>query len=513
MPIPSRSRLDHLEPRGIGTAQVESLTSYETRLANTHNLSTAVLHVQEINSQITKARTAGGPMPDSSNCSLTTFFLFAAKSMNGTGSIATDYVRALENLTMRTELRFLTMLTWANVVAQTHLLRPVRAWCPSCYEEWRDNGNIIYEQLLWALEVVEICPHHHRRLTSWCPHCKRQLPLLKAFSRPGYCSRCGNWLGSPPDFKSDCGDVISEEELKWQKWVTKSVGEMIAAAPFISVPPARERFANSISAYIDHFSNGSIRAFSFSFKVPRETLRLWRAGKTIPQFSALLRLCRLLGTTPLHLLMSADNSVDPSNPATPIPLEAKPRKIGRPGRKIDWGEVERKLLEVLNNEMPPPPMASVARRLGIDTRHLYRHQHELCCAIAARHVRYKNSVWQTVQRQLKKALEVQSPPPSMEELAKQLGYFISTLYKKFPKLCRAISVRYAEHQNILCLERRKLLKDQVRKAVLTLHAQGEYPSFRRVSALLDKPRSIKNRVALAAFREVREELGLVNRPN
>lgn len=35
-PIPPRSRLYHLEPRGVGTSEVESLTSYLTRLAKAH---------------------------------------------------------------------------------------------------------------------------------------------------------------------------------------------------------------------------------------------------------------------------------------------------------------------------------------------------------------------------------------------------------------------------------------------------------------------------------------------
>ena len=46
--IPSRSRLYHLEPIGIGTPLVESLTSYISRLAEAHCVSPKSLVINEI---------------------------------------------------------------------------------------------------------------------------------------------------------------------------------------------------------------------------------------------------------------------------------------------------------------------------------------------------------------------------------------------------------------------------------------------------------------------------------
>lgn len=48
--IPPRSRLYHLEPIGIGTPYVESLTSYIARLAEAHCLTPKLLLEREINS-------------------------------------------------------------------------------------------------------------------------------------------------------------------------------------------------------------------------------------------------------------------------------------------------------------------------------------------------------------------------------------------------------------------------------------------------------------------------------
>ncbi len=47
-PLPPRSRLYRLEPIGIGTPYVESLTSYIVRLAEEHHISLKLLVVQEV---------------------------------------------------------------------------------------------------------------------------------------------------------------------------------------------------------------------------------------------------------------------------------------------------------------------------------------------------------------------------------------------------------------------------------------------------------------------------------
>ena len=77
--------------------------------------------------------------------------------MNGSGLGASEWIQILQELTLRTDLRFLTMISWKEVLPQGQLLRPKRAWCPACYEEWREQEAVIYEPLLWALKAVTVC--------------------------------------------------------------------------------------------------------------------------------------------------------------------------------------------------------------------------------------------------------------------------------------------------------------------------------------------------------------------
>ena len=94
--LPHRSRLYSLAPMGIGTSQVESLTSYVMRLAEAHAVSPGTLIRQEIfpNLPLTPKRpTFGG-----------------VHSLNGMGSCFEQWVSLLEQLTARRDLRQLTLL-------------------------------------------------------------------------------------------------------------------------------------------------------------------------------------------------------------------------------------------------------------------------------------------------------------------------------------------------------------------------------------------------------------------
>ena len=144
-----------------------------------------------------------------------------------------DWVRVTEELTLCRNLRFLTMLPWADAIATRGLIRRSNAWCPYCYEEWKIEKQDIYTPLIWSLEVVLICPLHSTVLESQCHYedCRKATPMLSPRSRPGFCSHCGRWLGR--QYAPERMSVLTrpqEEDLLWQQWVAASVSELIASA-------------------------------------------------------------------------------------------------------------------------------------------------------------------------------------------------------------------------------------------------------------------------------------------
>ncbi|MGK7956010.1 MAG: TniQ family protein, partial [Crocosphaera sp.] len=144
-----RSRLFHLVPIGIGTPHVESLTSYVSRLAVAHSVPPGTLLAIEI-----------GPLVKTNYLPNTRSMVAiygqdSVRALNGTRRNAAQLVQALETLTLRTELRCLTMLPWREVFPVRGLLKHFQAWCPLSLEEWLEKREVIYLPLLWTLNVVK----------------------------------------------------------------------------------------------------------------------------------------------------------------------------------------------------------------------------------------------------------------------------------------------------------------------------------------------------------------------
>ena len=122
------------------------------------------------------------------------FYEYVAK-LNSMGPGVLDFIQSLEKLNFRKDLRFLTLQGWSNAFASKRLIRATRAWCPDCYNDWYRRKQTIYDPLIWGLQTVTICGRHQKRLTTACPHCNRELPLIGRLSLVGCCERCGGGLG------------------------------------------------------------------------------------------------------------------------------------------------------------------------------------------------------------------------------------------------------------------------------------------------------------------------------
>lgn len=105
--IPTRSRLFSLEPIGIGTPYVESLTSFITRLAEVHCVSLPILISRLVSPYL---RTTF--LKKWSSRSLGALFQ-KSRSLNSYGDLAKDFIQALEALTLRKDLSFLTLSVWS----------------------------------------------------------------------------------------------------------------------------------------------------------------------------------------------------------------------------------------------------------------------------------------------------------------------------------------------------------------------------------------------------------------
>lgn len=438
------SRLYPITPIGLETARVESLTSYITRLAEAHSVFTGTLITHELAPCIKKAYVSGGESRD-----VSAFMRYAA-SMNGVGTLAEDWVRVLEQLTLRVDLRALTMLFWSQVLSSRGLIRPLRVWCPECYGEWSEKGQVIYEPLLWTLRAVSICPWHKRPLCDQCPYadCQKSLPWLAWHSRPGYCSRCERWLGLASSEKRFAFNHQTKEESLWQTWVMESLGEMLAApSPHFS-PPARQKIVTALAMCIEQFGERNAAALARSVGLPKTTMWEWQHGLFLPPLEILLRLC---------------SKINVSLPALILPEVVK-KKVNAE-RVLQW-------------DISPEPGGP---RRSWDPE----------------------QVQQELEHILKEEVDV---PPSLRQVALHLNIHHRTLATYFPELCRAITARYRAYTHKRGEQRIGRLREEIRQIATRLHVEGVDPTHRQVAALLKRPGRLRERVARTSLQDIRKEL-------
>jgi hypothetical protein len=440
---PCRSRLFNLEPIGLETADVESLTGYIARLADAHSVSTGALVSHELVPHLGRRHLEA--YPDSGLSSLWR----SARAVNGTLELAKDMVTALEAVTGRHELRLLTMLPWAAVLDRKGLLRHDRAWCAACYSDWQHDERPIYEPLIWSLAPVTVCLQHRQPLETRCPHpgCRRTLLYLSTRSRPGFCSLCQGWLGAPlaPGHEVTVpGGPESRHE-----WIGRVVGELLAAGPRLEAPPTPDAMAESVMRCARALTGGTVSTLARLCDIDTETMNQWRHG-TSPGLSILLRTCWNLGVTPLEFV-TQPNSMTLTRVALPT------------GTRNGW------------------PKGGPRR-----------------------HRRDSDLVRQQVQAAIDADGE---SPRSAAQIAKDLGLRYDELYRACPDLLHRIAARYGVATRERSTRRVEKIRTEVREAVARIHAQGVYPSVNRVRAMLSRPILLRLQAARQAWLDALREHG------
>lgn len=312
-------------------------------------------------------------------------------ALNGTGLMATNLVRALQALTLRSDLRFLTLLFWAQVLSRRGLLRHQRAWCPTCYQQWRDNDQSIYEPLLWSITTAQVCPYHHHCLLSQCPHCHQQQLVISSHSQPGHCDKCGQWLGSHLQTIPTCL-IESEQQRNWRFYVVNNLGQLIATAPRLNSPPNRHRISTAISAYINQVSCANITAVARFVGMQQVRLSLWCRGKAIPQIDKLLQLTHCWEISLLDFL-TAEVLVADVNKDGALLLHAQLKQPRKPYQRLNLEskQVLNVFLQAALQEYPPPSLQDVALRLKRRPLVLQHHFPDLSQAIKLRHADYRKA--------------------------------------------------------------------------------------------------------------------------
>jgi transcriptional regulator with XRE-family HTH domain len=504
--IPPRSRFYHLEPIGVGTPYTESLTSYLIRLAQEHCVNVSQVLLTEIAPLIRREK--GLSFAQFESISKVCGIDRDRTAINGMGLTATHLVMALEALTSQKDLRFLTLLPLAEIVSKRSLLRPIRAWCPICYQEWLNTEQTIYEPLLWSIKIIEFCPSHHHPLLSKCPYCHQQQLVLCRNSRPGYCNKCGHWLGKRSSKKAVAGLREGETFDNHFSYILNNVGELITLASGHDLPIEGYKLQQIFSRYIHQVYGGNVTALSRFVGIHVATLSCWYQGATLPQLDKLLQFTERLQISLVDFLTEEFLADDGLNQSVILPSPASQTRKHLRRLDLEKLQVIQLVLQQVLQESPPPSLQDVARRLNYRSLVLQYHFPNLCSQIQLNHAAYRKlERQQRIQPVLEAALE-ELPPPSLLEVVRRLGYKNNSyLYTYFPSLSRQIARRYKDYVQACGLQERNRIFQEIQTIALQIHSQGYQPTRCRVAELLQKPGVMLNRYAQDVLRQVQRSLG------
>jgi transcriptional regulator with XRE-family HTH domain len=330
-------------------------------------------------------------------------------------------------------------------------LRNYFSWCPICFEEWILKNKPIFVPLIWGLQAIKTCQKHGIYLKDRCPNCNTKIPLLNRKSVLGYCHKCHEWLGC-----KTCSSELkenSEQEERWNSWVNKNVGELIALAPYTDFAPDREVIARAIKCFIDKTTNGNTAELSRLLGIPKTTMYGWAKGKTIPPLEKQLIIGYALNISLKQIFL-----------------------------ETDFGSVEFDFEKV-----------SI-----VNERSSYLVQSRSPGGCSDR---------KFIKDSLKKLIHV-NKPISVSEAAQRLGINRRILYNWFPDLCKQISKNYRDYIHKRSLERKKNIYNNVEMAADELIKNGLFPSRRRLEAMLPVKIIVQEKLVREAWENKKKQYSI-----
>lgn len=177
-------RLFPLPLRGVGTTEIEALSSYLQRLAIAHGVSVWKL-LERVRSWYHRDH------PDFVDCLEGVFSSPDLSIFVRPNKATQQIVVILEHVTCNKELRCGTFLSLIEALDRSVGLFAHRPrWCPACMREFERAEDDGYLKLLWFLKPITHCPTHGIPLHEKCDQCGADQRTSKFDPHFTRCSAC-----------------------------------------------------------------------------------------------------------------------------------------------------------------------------------------------------------------------------------------------------------------------------------------------------------------------------------
>lgn len=367
--IPDRSVLVPLEPLGLGTMHVESLSSYFQRLADQHDVSPKVIAREFVLPRLGFNNRVGEVQTDR---------YWRSSFFSGMGEVPEQWCRILGDLTGVMGLRRLTLLPLHGLIGMHGSASAERRWCPHCIAESEARGQP-YGQLLWEIGCVKACPKHEIHLVSGhgCGP-EDAVPPLRIKPLPHLCWSCGVRLSLSAD---DCVSAALDSEVRF----ARAIGEVLAGPIFRDGPHEVGRtiadfLSDAIQSIEGGYGNRAVRRTGAS----KSDISGWKSGRHLPSLPQAYMLANAYNAQLSDALVGRGGIR-----AYGVLEGAAPRRVSYTpyrDRSLGWN-TEAKRQEILNSPMPPSA-AQAAGILGTSVRELRRLHPDYCHQVAERHAQW-----------------------------------------------------------------------------------------------------------------------------
>jgi hypothetical protein len=369
--MPERSKLYSLEPIGVGTGEVESITSYLSRLANAHTVSTWALLRSEIGPRL--FHTASVLRSRLGELVATTGAAF-----NGENATSRNLVSILQSLTCREDLHRLTMGFCRGFISSRFLVGVNQTWCPDCLREWKLQNRPIYWPLLWQVMAVKICPRHRLALHTACPFCGREFYPLAAHGNPGHCGRCGQWLGALTT-GAEC-NIAGQEKTDCE--IGACIAEFLQKGQTVLAAAGSSLFPKNTQLLVESHFEGNVQALARFLGVNRYTVVAWKNGTQSPSLLLLADVSRKVKVAAERLLCADLQKGDFDIEFGMVNQPPRRRFVAPP--KLDYDHIRQVLEEAAKDDgITPASLSKLAAQLGCRQTTLQRRFPDLVNRIKA----------------------------------------------------------------------------------------------------------------------------------
>jgi hypothetical protein len=431
-----------LSPVEAKGKDVESLSSYITRLANAHNVTISDL----INKVLSPYFSENGAN-------------YKTPHINGFGSMAISIVDVLGEFTNRTLLKELTLIKYKAVFSRTNLFKPNKAWCSYCLKEMQETSEGVYEKLIWLINGYDYCIKHSRKLNNFCSKCGSSQNVIPVNGVNGFCQNCNEWLG-------DMGNVIpniNEGDEIFQN--SQQLEQMFDN--FINTEEIEKEGMVNALTYLRNKVPIDVIMNELNYEITYTQFKSFCYQK-VPQIQILLLICSKFNISIVDILRS-------ENIDLLVERISSVKHVYDP--RIDF-ERFRDHLETILMSSEYFPIYKIAEDLNSCKRTLRNNFPELTQAIkdknkkllkvTNRHNTYYNHErdYFKVEKYLEECLNSPDMVP-MKEITRTINVTIVTLEKRFPYLIRKIKDKNIDIQN----NQKNIIKE---KKVIENHKSNNY---------------------------------------